>query len=283
VYSADGQPHNHVTVGNVTDWHVPSDRSGNNTAGVSGRFVYVQGTDAAGYGGCASNQGRFATEAYVFGYTSDEPNYNPCANTIPVYSQNIRGQSIMVDTTSMRDGTPLDPPQPNPLLWWQTAAVGGLNVDPVPDTGMDLCVFTTYKHDYNLSATDTLNFWTALTTTPIGGTLEELTNQVNYARMWIGMTVIGMPAVCCQCRVGDANGQGEYPDEITLGDIMLLVDVKFISGDCTKLTCLTEADVNQDGGANPTCEEHVTLGDIMMLVDFLFITGPENATLPACL
>jgi hypothetical protein len=62
-----------------------------------------------------------------------------------------------------------------------------------------------------------------------------------------------------------------------------MVDVKFVSGDCGKLPCLTEADVNQDGGTDPSCEEHVTLGDIMTLVDFLFITGPENATLPECL
>ena len=84
---------------------------------------------------------------------------------------------------------------------------------------------------------------------------------------------------CCVGRVGDANGQGVYPDEITLGDIMLLVDVKFISSDCSKLTCIAEADVNQDGGANPTCEDHVSLGDIMTLVDFLFIS---NAPLNDC-
>ena len=88
---------------------------------------------------------------------------------------------------------------------------------------------------------------------------------------------------CCEGRVGDANGQGEYPDEITLGDIMLMVDAKFISGNCSKLTCLQEADVNQDGGANPNCDDHVTLGDIMTLVDFLFITGPDVAVLPQCL
>ena len=90
-------------------------------------------------------------------------------------------------------------------------------------------------------------------------------------------------APCCEIRTGDANGQGDFPDEISLGDIMLLVDVKFVSGDCSKLSCIAEADVNQDGGANPTCEDNVTLGDIMTLVDFLFITGPENSTLPACL
>ena len=88
---------------------------------------------------------------------------------------------------------------------------------------------------------------------------------------------------CCLGRVGDANGTGDYPDEVTLGDIMSLVDAKFVTGDCSKLPCLTEADVNQDGGADPSCDDHVTLGDIMTLVDFLFITGPENATLPNCL
>jgi len=83
--------------------------------------------------------------------------------------------------------------------------------------------------------------------------------------------------------VGNANGQGEYPDEVTLGDIMLMVDAKFISGDCSKLPCIAEADVNQDGGANPNCDDHVTLGDIMTLVDFLFISGPDVAVLPDCL
>ena len=90
-------------------------------------------------------------------------------------------------------------------------------------------------------------------------------------------------AGCCQGRVGNVNAEGVYPDEITLGDIMLLVDVKFISGDCSKLSCLLEADVNQDGGTNPNCDDHVTLGDIMMLVDYLFITGQDNMTLPTCL
>jgi hypothetical protein len=91
---------------------------------------------------------------------------------------------------------------------------------------------------------------------------------------------------CCVGRVGDANGTGEYPDEVTLGDIMLMVDVLFISNDCTKLACPDEADVNQSGGANPlqsACLDYVSLGDIMTLVDFLFITGPETAVLPDCL
>jgi hypothetical protein len=86
--------------------------------------------------------------------------------------------------------------------------------------------------------------------------------------------------------VGDANGTGVYPDEVTLGDIMLMVDVLFISNDCTKLVCPDEADVNQSGGPSPlqsACLDYVSLGDIMTLVDFLFITGPETAVLNTCL
>jgi hypothetical protein len=133
----------------------------------------------------------------------------------------------------------------------------------------------------------------------------ELTLQHYTGTDWVNITSAGYPDVdnniicgvttslspfviaygnsCCTGRVGDANMQGDYPDEVTLGDIMLMVDVKFISGDCNKLACVAEADVNQDGGSEPTCEDHVTLGDIMFLVDHLFITGPENSTLPECL
>jgi hypothetical protein len=95
--------------------------------------------------------------------------------------------------------------------------------------------------------------------------------------------VLAERLTCCVGRVGDANGLGVYPDEITLGDVMLLVDAKFVSGNCNQIPCLLEADVNQDGGTDPNCDNHITLGDIMTLVDFLFITGPENAILPECL
>jgi hypothetical protein len=102
-------------------------------------------------------------------------------------------------------------------------------------------------------------------------------------KLLLGPYFAGAFRSCCIGRVGDANGDGEYPDEITLGDIMLLVDVKFISGDCTRIPCLAEADVNQDGGVAPNCDDNLSLGDIMTLVDFLFITGPDVAILLDCL
>jgi len=85
---------------------------------------------------------------------------------------------------------------------------------------------------------------------------------------------------CCLGRAGDANGVGG--DEPTIGDISVMIDAKFISGTCDGiLNCLTEADINQSGSTNPTCDD-VSIGDISVLIDYLFITGPTLG-LPNCL
>jgi hypothetical protein len=88
---------------------------------------------------------------------------------------------------------------------------------------------------------------------------------------------------CCCGRVGDANGLGTYPQEVTISDIQTLVTAKFILGTCDGLVqCLSEGDVNQSGGANPTCND-ITISDIQTLVNHLFIAGPANAPLKDCL
>jgi hypothetical protein len=108
----------------------------------------------------------------------------------------------------------------------------------------------------------------------VGGNFTSAGNKASvYLAQW------NKP--CCIGRAGDANGEGVFPDEVTLGDVMMMVDAKFISESCDKISCLAEADVNQSGGAEPTCDD-ITLGDIMILVDFLFI-NPETAVLPDCL
>ena len=85
---------------------------------------------------------------------------------------------------------------------------------------------------------------------------------------------------CCLGRVGDANGLGG--DEPTIGDISVMIDAKFITGTCVGiLDCPDEADINQSGGTDATCDD-VTIGDISTLIDYLFITGPSLG-LPDCL
>ncbi len=87
-------------------------------------------------------------------------------------------------------------------------------------------------------------------------------------------------ADCCVGRVGDANGIGG--DEPTIGDISAMIDAIFITGTCDGiLNCLTEADLNQSGGANPTCND-ITIGDISILIDYVFISGQENMDLLPC-
>ena len=84
-----------------------------------------------------------------------------------------------------------------------------------------------------------------------------------------GITV----ASCCSGRVGDANGEGG--DEPTLGDIGTLIEALFLTGSSAPIACMTEADVNQSGGANPTFDD-ISLGDISVLIEYLFISGPYD-------
>jgi hypothetical protein len=279
VYSADGLAHNHLTLGNVCDWDVPSESVPFNVTGVSDDgFVYVQGTDTTASGACQLNATRFATEAFGGYFTvagdciDDGTGY---------YSQNAMLQTLMVDTSNYRDGTPLSPAQPNPLVWWTETGVAGLNADP---TRQDQAVWLTVKHDYNLSATDVLYYWTVLTTTRVAANpsdgLTALEAQVTEAKHWF-LTTIGSPCpTCCVGRIGDVNNSGG--DGIpTISDVSMLIDALFITGNCSKIVCIAEADANQSGGSAPSCSD-LTIGDISSLIDYLFITGPSKI-LPYCI
>ncbi len=83
---------------------------------------------------------------------------------------------------------------------------------------------------------------------------------------------------CCAGKVGDVDGLGG--DEPTIGDIIMLVDFLFVSGQGPD--CLEEADVNLSGTlVNPPLDwRDVTIGDITMLVDHLFISYPVLADCP---
>jgi len=291
-YSADGAAHNHVTLGNVSDFDIPAEDVPNNTAAVStsGNFVYVRGTDTTAVLSCQPNANRFGTEAFGGGYTSAEWNSDNCVNNNDLYGQLALIQSIMVDTTNYRDGTPLTPAQPNPLVWWQETALGNLHGDA---TVQDQAIWLTYKYDHNLGATDTLHYWTVYSTVR-NGTLAQLEGQVAFAKRWYTVTVRGCtpPSGCCSTqpgnRVGNANNQGTYPNEVTISDIQTLVTAKYIIGSCLPvgtfagLSCLAECDANQSGGATPTCND-ITISDIQTLVNHLYICGPANCPLKTCL
>ncbi len=85
---------------------------------------------------------------------------------------------------------------------------------------------------------------------------------------------------CCIGIVGNANL--DPAEQVTIGDISVMIDAKFITGTCDGiLHCLTEADVNLTGMATPDCDD-ITIGDISTLIDHLFISGPTVLLLPDC-
>ncbi len=104
-----------------------------------------------------------------------------------------------------------------------------------------------------------------------GSDLSAITRRGTFRPESIDGWITSDANVCCLGRVGNANGLGD--DEPTIGDVSVMIDAKFITGICDgAVSCLTEADVNQSGGSNPTCDD-VTIGDISILIDYLFITG----------
>ena len=104
-----------------------------------------------------------------------------------------------------------------------------------------------------------------------------LTGVGSLARWTIGTVV---STGCCTGKIGDVNN--DHADVPTIGDISMLIDALFITGNCTKIACIAEADANQSGGANPTCAA-LTIGDVSILIDCLFITGPDNYVRKTCL
>jgi hypothetical protein len=85
---------------------------------------------------------------------------------------------------------------------------------------------------------------------------------------------------CCIGSVGNANGLGG--DIPTIGDVSVMIDARFITARCEGIIpCLAEADINQSGGCNPTCDD-ITIGDIAILISSLFI-GLDVPYLPECL
>ena len=78
----------------------------------------------------------------------------------------------------------------------------------------------------------------------------------------------GSDPSCCSGKVGGVNGLGG--DEPTIGDVSVMIDAKFMTGRCEGIiVCLAEADINQSGGCNITCDD-ITIGDISSLIEYLF-------------
>jgi hypothetical protein len=179
------------------------------------------------------------------------------ANTAPPTPSILMGGGRVQPATNMLFASEATDPEANVLLYKWDFGDGQI---------------TDWLGPYNSGATSSIQHaWTE------NGNYEvkvKVRDPFGEETAWSAPTAVTVS--CCTGRIGDANGSGE--DMPTIGDISVMIDAKFITGDCIQsgpganIRCLGEADANTSGGANPTCDD-ITIGDISMLIDDLFITG----------
>lgn len=274
LYSYDGLSHDHLSVGSLIDWNIPSDPADANISQEYYGYVHAAGTDATS-SSCQSHTGRFGIEWPTNYYLHSDAN-NKCVDQPEPYGTVALHRSFAEETGLTRGGRPLDPPEPDAEAWWEDIATyAGSSPNPTPE---DQAIWQTYLYDFTLDSEDTLYVWTVIATVR-DGNAYKLWNRYESGRTL--HFFVSCASCTCAGRVGDANGIGG--DEPTIGDISVMIDAKFITGTCDGiLDCFDEADVNQTGPPSAATCGDVTVGDMSILIDYLFIGGPENVVLPDC-
>ncbi len=283
VYSADGQGHANLTIGDVLDWDIPTEVASVNSGGSTpvDRNYYGSGQDIAfvnGSGGylCQYDY-KYGSQSLLSWHFANGEWYDACCdwNDPSAFSVWVTGKELLGEI-DVGGQTLLD------ANAWVEGITAHPGVSAVVDPG-DQIVIATWFRDMTLSSTDTLVYHTILCT-DYRGYEQDIANLVWEVREegggFAGERPV-CPATCCPCKVGDVNGPGN--EEPTIGDISAMIDAKFISGTCAGIiACYTQADINQSGGIMPTCDD-ITISDISILIDYLFIGGPEVVELPVCL
>ena len=259
VFSADGQPHNNVAVGEAIDWDIPSSDGPFNQGGSSAadKLIYQRGS---GYD-CVDNTRRFGGQAFIgISKVGDQ-----CVDTSaqPYGAYTASNDQYVYPTGSFV-----------PSELYQQMRVAGYH--PLTSETNDQHAVMTYFSDLDILPGDTTYIFTALTTV-LQGTVADLALNATKARKWVSghvLTICGA-GTCCVDRVGNANGLGG--DEPTIGDINALISAIYTDQTPDAIDdCFKEADVNQSGGFGPVYPDDFTINDINLLIDYLYIRGPYD-------
>jgi|GEM_PF-1162265 len=265
VYNFGGLATYFLSVGDILDWDIPV-LSVKNQGGYDAAYslIYQYGNPSDDPADdCRDNTRRFGAIAMLGSFSHSDNSIN----TVPYggHMEPIRPHLIDVGGNDLFDSTYL----------YDLMHTPGYSATPDVDDHFSTMIHesrSTFAHD------DTLYVYSAMMTL-LDGTLDDLRSQVVRAKVWAA-SHLGVDLSCCTGRVGDANGRAG--DEPTISDISVLIDAKFITGTCNgTIQCMSEADVNQSGGTDPTCDD-ITISDISVLIDYLFITG-SSLGLPECL
>ncbi|UCD64412.1 MAG: hypothetical protein JSW34_02975 [Candidatus Zixiibacteriota bacterium] len=275
VWSADGQTHDGLLLGEVIDWDVPwdylpdePDRFFVNTGHIdpTRNLVYQQGyesylDDTLYPFNCQFNDDRFAGNAFV------ESRLNGAPRSTYAYS----GFAGEFDRMS-------DPDQGfvHSLMWDQMILSGFTGSDSTEDLFTGLC----FEPDLTLGPGDYYEVITILATVH-EGTLTDLRNAVDEAKyVWLanngGMSLfedlnddgqIDICESCCTLR-GDVN----CDDQVDALDIICYVSWMWSIPPICEPCCDEHLDVDGDGYINAL--------DIIYLVEYIFGGGPPPPPCP---
>lgn len=240
VYSYDGSPHSGLTIGEVTDWDIPSDYWAENSGGYdsSYKMIYQQGAEYD-YSGCQYNNERFGAMALLGSYINSTCDLDTSSQPHGGYVQ--ANSEYVWPTGGFVPGE-----------LYQMMQTSGYDINPAI---VDLHSVLSYSTDYTLAPEDTLYIYTVLTTVKTG-TVNDIRGNIDKAKQWFLDHVIESCAFVC----GDVNGSGA----VNLLDVTALINYIYKGG--PEPDPLEAGDVNNSGNIN--------LLDINYLINYLYKEGP---------
>jgi hypothetical protein len=239
---------NEVYCGMILDWDIPADESVDNMgeANETTNTIWQRGVQTS---------------------TTDEDAPHSCPI---VEDQRYGGVSILsgaplnawtAENAPMQVGSGMD----NDSLYDRMAGQVGYNLwewqsgDPEEDTVIDLHTGVTFGA-VDMTAKATYSFVVALATTNTGQ--EHFEAQMATAKAWCIDHGICEPDDICDCKPGDANGDGS----INVGDAVYLISFVFKGGPAPTPYATCSGDANCDCAAN--------VGDAVFIIAYVFKGGP---------
>lgn len=252
-------PTDHVTLGDVVDWDIPSDSAAMNDGRMlsSRGLVYMQGTDTS-VNGCQLNTRRFGALALLGMYSSSEWNLDTCSNDRNTYGGYVGLNDSLVNYVGLSASAEGE-------YWWsKMGAQAGLNPDGI--NGKDVHLVLTYKHD--ISLTDTLTVYTAILSIKNGDT-TDLKRTMDKAERWYIRHLRGscVASSCCQEYSSDGRAGNVDCDPglgVDISDLSALIDNLYIT--FMPLCCESSANVDGDPAGG------VDISDLSALIDYLYIS-----------
>ncbi len=241
-----------LSIGDVMDWDIPTDRPPNNVsaASVTADVTYIQGSLDPDSSFAWDNSARFAAEAMMGWGTTNV--VGDCSSESRDYHGSFGTFQPFVDDTLISTTYA----QPDAVAWLDSVSFYNYNSGNATDT--DQAVWMTYVHDYSLTDSDTLYFYTAFAMVK-QGTVGDLEATIAAAYDFYFYTIRSCFEGCClPPTVGDCDQSGG----VDITDISVLIDNQFLT--LTPLVCEAEGDVDFSGGVDIT--------DLSVLIDNQFLT-----------